>query len=160
MDYAVSRVSNLICKVSECEKTHKGTSRGMCWMHYYRERRHGSVDTTLNNPETASMQERFYALGWTVKGSGCWEWAGARNDKGYGQLGVYGTKHYAHRVSYELATSDYLLSDSTRGDVVMHSCDNPPCVNPSHLSRGTHQDNMDDMVTKGRHKTAPKLVGR
>ena len=41
---------------------------------------------------------------------------------------------------------------------VMHSCDTPRCCNPDHLSLGTSKDNSDDMVAKGRHRTALKPV--
>lgn len=37
-----------------------------------------------------------------------------------------------------------------KGKILMHSCDNPPCVNPYHLSVGTDRDNKDDMIRKGR----------
>ena len=143
------------CKIAGCEKTHKGTTKGMCWMHYYRERRHGSPHTTLISPETAPLQERLYSIGWDVTESGCWEWAGARNDKGYGQVGTVQGTMYAHRVAYEGATADYLVTNNKEGDQILHSCDNPPCVNPAHLSRGTHADNMADMKAKGRHRGGP-----
>ncbi len=37
-----------------------------------------------------------------------------------------------------------------RGWFVRHTCDNPPCINPLHLVRGTHAENMADMKAKGR----------
>ena len=138
------------CKVRGCDKTHKGTTKGMCWMHYYRERRHGSPETVKINPEGASNLERLYSIGWAVRDSGCWEFSGARHSSNYGQLSVGGKTTYAHRLMYEIHNGDYLLSDHIQGDVIMHTCDNPPCVNPSHLRKGTHQDNMDDMVNKNR----------
>lgn len=54
-------------------------------------------------------------------------------------------KWKAHRVAYWLATGD-----DPEGRVVRHSCDNPPCINPEHLSAGTHGDNIMDKIERGR----------
>lgn len=75
----------------------------------------------------------------------CIEWTGARNPAGYGRLRLRGQQVYAHRVAYEQA-----YGPIPEGFVVMHSCDNPPCINPDHLSVGTYADNARDMVEKGR----------
>lgn len=81
----------------------------------------------------------------------CWEWQGIRNDAGYGVLSVRCGERYkqirAHRVSYEL---HYGPLDPEQ--VIMHRCDNPACVNPQHLQPGTQQENLADMVKKGRHR--------
>lgn len=40
--------------------------------------------------------------------------------------------------------------DVPDGMHILHSCDNPRCCNPEHLRIGTHQDNMNDKVSRGR----------
>lgn len=147
------------CAIPGCEKSCPGTTKGMCWMHYYRERRHGDVNTRFSNGRESSIQERVYGIGWTVTPEGCWEWNGARSDKGYGSFRAGSKTYLAHRISYELHTGDFLVSDKIHGDVVMHSCDNPPCVNPAHLSKGTQQDNISDMISKDRYKNVVKVGG-
>ena len=80
----------------------------------------------------------------------CWTWTGSKTVAGYGvvYLGGYAQgkeiKMYAHRYSFELEYG-YLP------DVVMHICDNPICVRPSHLAPGNWDTNNKDMIAKGRH---------
>lgn len=84
------------------------------------------------------------------KGPGCWLWIGSRNANGYGRIMVAGKRLQAHRVSYELAFGKPLP-----GILVCHRCDNPQCVNPSHLFVGTSGDNVHDAIIKGRIKPRP-----
>lgn len=72
------------------------------------------------------------------------------NKGGYGTGKVAGKTEYLHRMAYCVAVGAPL--ESIRGQVVMHTCDNPRCVNPKHLRLGTHQDNTDDMINKGRQR--------
>lgn len=78
----------------------------------------------------------------------CWEWKGARKPKGYGNVCVDKKTLMAHRVSFELANNMVIPN----GLMVCHSCDNPPCCNPSHLMLGTTSSNAIDMLIKGRQK--------
>jgi len=79
-----------------------------------------------------------------TNGKGCWRWMGNLS-RGYGKFKADGVNYRAHRYSYQ-----HLIGDIPDGMHVMHRCDNPSCVNPDHLTIGTHYDNMTDMVHKGR----------
>lgn len=75
----------------------------------------------------------------------CWIWQGRLSDKGYGVVWRHGRHQYAHRLSYERA------KDETLGvRHALHRCDNPACVNPTHIFPGTQADNNRDMYAKGR----------
>lgn len=77
--------------------------------------------------------------------SRCWEWTGDKGQKGYGRFWVDTKSIPAHRYSYW-----FHFGDMPKNLCVLHSCDNPGCVNPNHLFLGTHQDNMTDKARKGR----------
>ena len=78
----------------------------------------------------------------------CHQWT-AYTLKGYVQIGVGAKMEGSHRVSYEVYRGP--IPDGLH---VLHTCDNPACVNPDHLWLGTNQDNIDDMVAKGRQVSA------
>lgn len=110
----------------------------------FQKRRFCSVEcynSTISTQETAEwIMSRV-----TKVGNGCWVWNGSKTLKGYGRTNFQGRKSHAHRVSYKI-----FHGPIPEGLVIMHSCDNPPCCNPAHLSAGTHRDNVHDAIAKGR----------
>lgn len=96
-----------------------------------------------------SDEPRFWAK--VDKSGDCWIWTAGKDRLGYGSFTIKyrqnkrATAYKAHRVAYALA---YGAVDA--GVCVLHTCDNPSCVNPDHLRLGTHGDNMRDMANKGR----------
>lgn len=77
--------------------------------------------------------------------NGCWLWTANVNHRGYGLFRNDDQRQVpAHQWSY-----DHFIGDRTEHQV-RHTCDNPPCVNPGHLLQGTHQQNMQDKVDRGR----------
>lgn len=75
----------------------------------------------------------------------CWIWEGHTYKDGYGQCSYKNKKFRTHRVSYMLHNKFI-----NKEILVCHHCDNPKCVNPSHLFVGTHRDNVNDKVAKNR----------
>lgn len=90
---------------------------------------------------------------WFAKGDGCWEWTGATNDHrgGYGVFNVGGKMIGAHVFALELDGRPV-----ARGQYACHTCDNPRCVNPSHLYVGTPADNVSDMLARGRARVGSR----
>lgn len=77
--------------------------------------------------------------------NGCWVWTGQLQKSGYGICGRMKNRTRAHRLSYQL-----FIGDIPAGLNVLHHCDNPPCVNPSHLYAGTNWENSQDRVRRDR----------
>lgn len=88
-----------------------------------------------------------------VTESGCWEWTGADTSKGYGFIDLKNWEWpervvLVHRLVYRLC-----VGPVPKGLCVLHRCDNPPCINPTHLFLGDNLDNIADKMAKGRHRS-------
>lgn len=94
----------------------------------------------------APLYVRFWR--YVRKTDACWLWFGAQDRKGYGRIGSgppTSRQIKATHVSWAMH-----FGPVPHGYMVLHHCDNPPCVRPDHLFLGTNQDNTDDKVAKGR----------
>lgn len=89
------------------------------------------------------LMQRF--MSHVKKTNKCWLWTSTKVTDNYGAITIDYKMKRAHRVSYEL-----FKGPIPEGMDVLHSCDNPPCVNPGHLRLGTHQENMKEKMLKGR----------
>lgn len=88
---------------------------------------------------------RFNAKHLPEPNTGCWLWAGACTQAGYGRIASGKVFFLAHRLSYQISNGDVRA-----GHLVCHSCDTPSCVNPDHLWLGTPEQNTQDCIGKGR----------
>lgn len=106
---------------------------------------------------TAHDYRRFESRFKADPETGCWIWSGYFTPKGYGNFFLRRSgrwvRLFAHRASYE-----YHVGPIPTDLCVLHRCDNPPCVNPSHLFLGTRGDNNRDRASKGRTRP-PDMSG-
>jgi len=84
---------------------------------------------------------------YTKIGPDCWEWTAGKNPRGYGVINDGTRIQLAHRVAWLLEHGNL-----PEGLGILHRCDNPGCVRPSHLFVGTRADNNADMMAKGRYR--------
>lgn len=84
----------------------------------------------------------------------CWHWTAAKTPAGYGKQKLSWGFAYAHHIAL-------FLDGRTRpaGAIALHSCDNPSCVNPRHLSWGTQKQNMAQAISRGRAPHEGRVAG-
>jgi hypothetical protein len=109
---------------------------------------------------TSKDVNRFWSrVAITADNKKCWEWTGCKDRDKYGVISLKQGKvwrnSFCHRVSWELSKGE--IPD---GLLVLHTCDNPSCVNPNHLFVGTNKDNIDDRSKKGRQAKGEKNGNR
>lgn len=100
-------------------------------------------ECTIWRGKAKTISQRFWEK---VDRTGeCWLWTRCCFRQGYGLFRIHNNNYLAHRVAWELVNGEI-----PTGLDVLHSCDNPPCVNPNHLHIGTHSQNMLESVARCR----------
>jgi hypothetical protein len=134
-------LTNPICLIGGCDGPR--FARGWCQRHYIRWRTHGDPMMTLRPNYDLSLQARLWAG--IQQTDGCWPWTGGKHRAGYGVIRDGGDTVLTHRLMWVLT-----FGPIPKGMDVCHRCDNPPCCRPGHLFVGTREDNVHDMIDKGR----------
>jgi hypothetical protein len=114
-------------------------------IHTYKKRKYCS--RACYRQELKHSPEKATAVFWSrvnkAAPKGCWEYTGARDKWGYGDVQFQRKHVQAHRLSWRLLRGE-------PGELyVLHKCHNPPCCNPDHLYLGTDKENSADRIAAG-----------
>lgn len=106
-------------------------------------------------PSTSAKQARTIAklLKHSIVVDDCLVWQGAVDAHGYGAIKFEGTVYKVHRLGF------YCHTGREPTLFVLHSCDNKLCWAEKHIFEGTQQDNVDDMIAKGRDCLVNPMIG-
>lgn len=113
--------------------------------------RHKCGNGLCCNPDHLSLagvplKERFEAFVDRSGGSdACHLWQGYTGGRGYGHISVKNKAKAVHRLAFR-----FEYGRIPAGYHVLHKCDVRACVNPGHLFLGSNDDNVKDMIKKGR----------
>lgn len=143
-----AKLATMVCSYDGCGESVEANK--LCVTHYHRQWRHKQSlhpDERLVAYPKETLAEsalRFWQrVQLTADDTRCWLLSG-QNLQRYGSHSFDGEAWYAHHFAWFI-THGYRSAMCLR-----HSCDTPRCVNPNHLSEGTHADNMHDKVLRGR----------
>ena len=107
--------------------------------------------TTYQLKEKALIQA--VAIEYFINENGCHICVSHALDKdGYPRVHRFGKDRRMSRYVWQITNG----CEIPKGMLIMHTCDNPNCVNPDHLKLGTHKDNMADRSMKGRTSKGSK----
>lgn len=98
----------------------------------------------------AALLHLLTEVKWDVLENGCWEWNKGKAKGGYGKMSTQVEGRSVTVYASRVALRSKLDREIGHGMQALHTCDNPPCVNPDHLYEGTPKQNTSDMITRGR----------
>jgi hypothetical protein len=108
-------------------------------------------------------EARFWNHTYKTGEDECWPWIGAHDKNGYGKFRIVekgkNIDIRAHIYSWQIHNGNQKVRTDI-GMLIMHSCDHPYCVNPNHLSLGTHKENARDREQKGRGRHGEKSANK
>jgi hypothetical protein len=105
----------------------------------------GERHISMSSSKVKSLEERIWRNVTIDPVTGCWNWNGMKDKHGRGQIKIGNRWPVVSRVAFELT-----FGEISKDINVLHTCDNPSCINPDHLDLGTQADNVADMMEKGR----------
>ena len=101
-----------------------------------------------------SQLRRFWAKVDIKLNDECWNWVAGKDSFGYGMFWIASGMHRAHRISWYLHNNKPIPLNLA----ILHSCDNPTCVNPNHLSLDSNAKNIVDAVARGLHSAPNRAL--